>query len=187
MVMIAAALVTRGSFVDDISQKSYIDSDEKEIKENLDLNDAFKFRDVDYLSELIESADAIVKVKVNADSERNFFADNTISEVSVMDVYKGNIEDESISVIEPVYYWAEGDVILATEGYYWMREGQEYILFLQELEDAHLGNHKMIYLPTSTKFSKYNIKEADDLETSSNRYVLYSRMREQVLDYVGEN
>lgn len=180
VVVVIIGLVTRNSMVDDLSQSQYIDKDIM-LQVWPEYNGVFKDDEIKTFDDLKESAEIIVKVKVDPDNKRTYFSDMTVSTVDVIQVYKGNIEDASISVIEPIFYYTEGNYIASIEEYYWMREDTEYILFLKKLKDAHIGKHQMIYLPTTGRYSKYNINASDDLQGGATGYYKYIEFRDIVL------
>ncbi len=56
------------------------------------------------LKRLEKQAEVIVRVRVNKDERREFNMNLTITNVEVMEVYKGDVEEENIYVIEPIFF-----------------------------------------------------------------------------------
>lgn len=183
IIAIAVGLITRFSYVDDLSQMEYMDNDEKRTELIAELNGVYIDDKIDSIEDLVETADVIVKVTVSPDYDRVYNTDMTISYVDIIDIYKGDIEGKTASVIEPIFYFADGDYIASINGYSWMKEEEEYILFLTKLKDAHLGNDEYIYIPTTARYSKYSINSPDDLTKSILGYSKYISLRDEVLNY----
>lgn len=187
IITIIIGIITRQSFEDNISQKPYIDNDEIKVMITHEYNDVYKDYMIKTLSDVESLSDVIVKVSVDESSARDYFSDMTISRVKVEKVYKGDISENEINVIEPIYYWyndVEG-FIMSMDGYYWMRQENEYILFMNELDDLCIGEDDKIYIPTTSLFSKYNVNCSDDLAENAEGYnKLYYKMYKDFWDEV---
>lgn len=170
ILTIIIGIFTRQSFVDNVSQEPYIDNEDVNVMITHEYNDVYKDYMVKTISDIEDLSDIIVKVSVDNNDLRNYFCDMTISKVKVEYVYKGNINENKINIIEPIYYTPEGDFAMSTDGYYWMRSGNEYILFIDELNDIGIGDDNKIYIPTTSLFSKYNINNTDDLAENAEGY-----------------
>lgn len=184
---ITIGLLTRFSFHDNLSQENYINNTDLNIEIIPELNGAFQDDKINNLDDLISSADIIIKASVPPNTPRENKTDMTISTLTVKQVYKGNLKSDTLSVMEPIYYFSDGDYIASIDGYYWMQYETDYILFLTELKDAHWGNDKNIYLPTTTRYSKYNIANADDIKNTIPGYSDYIKLRDDVLNEYNQN
>lgn len=185
IITIIIGIITRQSFEDNISQKSYIDNDEFQVMIIHEYNDVYKDYMMKTLSDVEAYSDVIVKVSVDESSTRDYFSDMTISRVNVEKVYKGDISESEINIIEPIYVFSseEKDFIMSMDGYYWMRQGNEYILFMNELDDLCIGEDDKIYIPTTSLFSKYNVNCSDDLAEDTEGYnKLYYKMYKDFWD-----
>lgn len=181
LAAVAVGIVTKNSYYDDMSQWEYIDNENIKVVLAPILNDVYTDYTISNAKNLEETVDVIVRVSVKRDAERKRVDSNTVSTVDVVEVYKGEVETDTISVFEPIYYFPEGDYVMSTEGYYWMRADNEYILFLRQLEDVNFGQHKLIYLPTTARYSKYNVAAADDLKETG----MYMKLRREIFSSLG--
>lgn len=178
---IVVAIVTKLSFVNNVDQRIYMNGNYR-VSLMPDLNEVFLDNQIKNMENLEEVSDVIVRVKVDLEEERKFNSDMTITNVKIVEVYKGNVEEDDIYIIEPVYYFTSGDYIISTQGYYWMNDEDEYILFLEKVKDAHFGEQEYIYLPTTTLYSKYNMNKADDLEHAAKGHKIYQEIYEAVCE-----
>lgn len=154
-------VLTKKSYVDDTSVRDYIDNEQLELFVVEDFNNEFEDdENVKNLDMLTERSDYIVRVRVNSDCERYLHSEMSVSRVEVLENYKGST-DEYIYVLEPigVFKFEEGMRIQSVDNYYWMRDGEEYILFLDKYKDKHIGRDKYIYMPISASRGQYCITD----------------------------
>ena len=107
------------------------------------------------LEELESKTEIIVKGRFTGETEidkdKNVIGPSTISQFKVNKTYKGNISQDTISVIEP--YKIEKKDFTNIEGYLPMEDDKEYILFLRE----NNVQSKKQYTIKSISFGKYNL------------------------------
>lgn len=157
-------IIVRNSFQNDVSPRMYIDNPRYKVNIVSNFNNCYILPEaVEDLNDLESPSDVIVKIKVNSNNERYMHSMQTVTEANVMEIYKGNIEDEKIYILEPVCYFNEGDFVISTDGYYWLREDEEYIMFLKKYEDIHIGKAKYIYMPVCATYGQFCLsKEFND-------------------------
>lgn len=162
--MVVLGVLTRRSYINDININSYIN--DKNInfstsKYEEDITKVFtKFEDLSTLEDLEEVSPIIVKVKVESELPRNRYYLTTLTTVRILEVLKGDINKDLISIFEPIDVTNiidSNDVVTSLDGYNWLKEGNEYILFLRSLKDSHYSHDSVVYLPTTTILSKYGI------------------------------
>lgn len=157
-------VVIRNSYV------GYTSFEEMENKENLQeyyvqlTEEDDYFDSIENYNDLERSADVIARV--SATSDRKMFPHtSTLTEVMVVEVYKGEIQsEESIFIYEPaVFSYSVSKSYRSSGGYQMMKEGEEYIVFLQKLKTAKgykmSEKEKSTFLPTTTLFSKFPMKQ----------------------------
>lgn len=181
LVCIVVGIFTRKSYVDDIEQRQYMNGGYRIESIPLGSDDVYEDERIRSFEELENQAEVIVRVRVNKDERREFNMNLTITNVEVVEVYKGDVEEENIYVIEPIYYYSEGDYIFS-QLYYWMNEEDEYILYLDKIKDMHLGKQEYIYNPTTLHLSKYNTDKDDDIVNTPGYYYRYYEFRQNVMD-----
>jgi hypothetical protein len=94
----------------------------------------------------------------------------------VLDTYKGKLaKNQIINIFEPVECTQFNDVIVLSEGYSPMVEGEEYLIYLKTLNAALYSDSKYIYIPSTISYSKFRIVNEDipfykenDLDGSEN-------------------
>lgn len=161
LICCAVGALIKKSYVDDTSVRDYIDNEQLEVFLVEDFNNTFEAdENVKNLDMLEERSDCIVRVRVNPDCERYLYSDMSVSRAEVLENYKGST-DEYIYVIEPVgvHKSEEGMSIQSFDNYQWMRDGEEYILFLDKYKDKHVGRDEYIYLPVSASKGQYCITD----------------------------
>ncbi|WP_271002498.1 hypothetical protein [Listeria seeligeri] len=136
------------------------------------------------LAELESNSEDIVKVKLLQNKE-NGKNNSTISEVEIIEKYKGNFESgEKIDISEP--WLLNTGEYQAVENYIALEKGQEYILFLS---GGHDGDR--VSSITSLGYGKFNktLKERkasmNDFDTVGEvqKYDFISNSDEEVLKY----
>ena len=121
---------------------------------------------IETYEQLEENADFIVKVKIS--NKRKIFEFCTKSVATVLEVYKGDLEENtSIYVYEPAVI--NNITILeytSGGGYQLMQEDEEYILFLNalpKLEGYQYKNDEAnSYMMVSPLYSKYDVDYTDE-------------------------
>lgn len=164
IICIIMGIYVRHSFQNDVSPRMYIDNPRYKANITTNFNNCYilpeEIKDLDALE---NASDVIVKIKVNSENKRYMHSMQTVTEADVMEIYKGDIEDEKIYILEPICYFKEGDYVMSTDGYYWLREDEEYIMFLKRYEDIHVGKAKYIYLPACVAYGQFCLsKEIND-------------------------
>ncbi len=177
-ICLVIGIFTKKSYIDDTSFRKYIDSNEVEFNEYEDINNQFvKDSDVKNLDMLDEQSDCIVRVCVEPECERYLYSNMSVSQAKVLENYKGNTGDY-IYIVEPIgVYKNENNIwVDAVWGYYWMRDGEEYILFLDKYSNMHIGRDEYIYLPVSASRGHYCItdgrKETDEVREAIKEDIL---------------
>ncbi|MBO5425229.1 MAG: hypothetical protein J6A25_06930 [Lachnospiraceae bacterium] len=186
IVVFCLSFAVRKSFINDLEQRQYMNNNYP-VEHHADLNGAYYSGDIREVSTLEEISDVIVRVSVNKEIPRNYNMEMTITNVDVLEIYKGNIATEDIYVAEPICYVNEGDFVGAMIGYYWMEEETEYILFLNRVQDVHLGEYDDIYINSTLMYSKYNTKEPNDLDTVPGGHYFYDELWKKVMAVYGSN
>ena len=83
---------------------------------------------------------------------------STISEFKVDKVYKGSIENDIISVLEP--FEIKDNNFTNIEGYIPMEENKEYILFLRENDISEGKQYTIKFI----SFGKYNTSKESNIK-----------------------
>ncbi|WP_129595701.1 hypothetical protein [Anaerophilus nitritogenes] len=201
-------ILTRQSFYTDVDAKHLfkeIEDFKIDLAENSPLSKIYFEDNIDNLAQLKEKADLIVKVSVT--DNRKIFNLALLSNVNVLDIYKGkNIkENDNIYIYEPFSLGINTCEI--ENGYIPIKKDEEYIFFLKHLKIPngykYKGKEKITYIPVSTIFSKYNlmnetntkpinkailnngiefikVKNMDILTTNMNILKKYNTLKEQV-------
>lgn len=165
--MIVLGILTRRSYVNDIDANRYFN--DKSINLSIstyeeDITKVFiKFENLNSMRDLEKVSPIIVRVQVDSQAPRNRYYLTTLTTVKIIKVYKGDINEELISIFEPIDVINMTDtdnMVGSLDGYNWMNKDKEYILFLRPLKDSHYGHGDIVYLPTSTILSKYQIDES---------------------------
>lgn len=164
--------------INEINTKLYISSYEEDITEVFTLNES-----VIEVSDLENISPIIVKVKVNPIKERRRFYLCTLTNVEVIEVYNGEVDENNIDIFEPIdisINKENGEIIVdSLDGYNWMKESKEYILFLRPLKDSNYSNNESVYLPTTTLLSKYEISNNKAENLNINELVNYYDIRNE--------
>ena len=162
LAMIMLAFNVRQSFVKDTDINLYINDENVlctilEHREDI-TKDFIKNEEISKLEQLEKISPVIVKVKVDSDSSREIYEEATLTKVNVKEVFKGNLDKESIYVFEPFYILTDTPIIInLLDGYNLMNTESEYILFLRDMKDSNYTPDDTIYMPTTTLLSKYSI------------------------------
>lgn len=162
LAMIMLAFNVRQSFVKDTDINLYINDKNilctiLEHQEDI-TKDFIKNEEISKLEQLEKMSPVIVKVKVDSDSPREIYEEATLTKVKVKEVFKGNLDKESIYVFEPFYILTDPPIIInSLDGYNLMNTDSEYILFLRDMKDSNYTPDDTIYMPTTTLLSKYSI------------------------------
>lgn len=125
----------------------------------------------------------VVKVRLKKNATREIYYDCVLSQIEVVNVYKGNVTmGEILDLFEPMSCELK-DHVVASDGYNVMQEGEEYIVFLKTLYGAYYTKNEHTYVPTTPAFSKYQCTKApigyfqeEDLYPNK---VLYNDVRNQ--------
>ena len=179
IVSVLIGIVTRNSFIDNLEQREYMNGN-YEIQIAPDLNNVYYSGNVDNVNDIEEISDVIIKAKVKSNVDRNYNSGMTITNVDVLEIYKGEIGTEEIYIIEPICYLSEPGFISSVMGYYWMNDNDEYILFLDKCEDVHLGGYDDIYIFTTIQYSKFNLSIPDDMKNAQVQYPIYDKLYEEI-------
>ncbi|WP_339228941.1 hypothetical protein [Aeribacillus sp. FSL K6-2833] len=165
--MVVIGILTRNSYINDVDVNKYFNDKELNYtisKYEEDITKVFtKFESLKNLDELEKESPIIVKAKVDSKSPRIRYYLTTLTTVKVLNVYKGKISNDFISVFEPIDIIDAVDsagTVNSVDGYNWMDKEKEYILFLRPLKDSHYSDDSVVYLPTTTVLSKYQIDES---------------------------
>lgn len=180
ILSVCAGFIVRASYKNDLEQRMFMNR-EIDIEVLPDFDGVYKKSVVNNLQELEASSDVILKIKTAPGTVRKFSNDMTITKADVLEVYKGDISETEVYIIEPVYYDAGTDMIWSLDGYYWMNDSDEYIVFLESLKDTYYCEASYIYHFTSARYSRYNTKKPDDLDKIAADDTLYESLREQVI------
>ena len=113
------------------------------------------------------------------DKDENVLGPSSISQFKVNEVYKGTIDNDKISVIEPCKF--ENGNFTNVEGYIPMQEKEEYTIFLRENKTEYGKQYTII----SLNFGKYNLSNKEDLKPISNDIRYFNDVSE--LDFVSES
>lgn len=181
-------IIVRHSFQNDLSPCMYIDNPRYKARIDYDMNNCYILPEaVEDLDDLESPSDVIVKIKVNSENERYMHTGQTVTEANIMEIYKGDIEAEKIYILEPIYYFKAGDRVCSTEGYYWLREDEEYIMFLKRYEDIHVGKAKYIYIPVCAAYGQFCLsKEFNDEFSELDIHMLNQDKRDKLMREVIE-
>lgn len=115
-----------------------------------------KYPEINDTNDLEKNSEIIVKVKSLDDGESAAYS--LIRKCKVVNSFKGNIRDEIIYIYEPSYpsgnnYWCQ-------QGYIAMEKDEEYIVFLNKIENSEYAKNKELsngYVFTNPYVSKYKL------------------------------
>lgn len=174
-------IITKNSMSDNLSPRPYID-DEYIFCSIPDMNQNYMSNtSIRSYSDLMDASDLVVRLEVSNENERYFHTNQTVTEANVLEVYKGT-SDEQIYILEPIVY--ENGCIISTEGYYWLRDNEEYVFFLKQFDDVHIGKDNKIYIPTSAGYGQYCLSNEYEIEYSNDDLYFdrtkYRRIRDQI-------
>lgn len=129
------------------------------------------------LDQLKEKSPIIVQGKFTgkreADKDKNMIGPSTISQFKVDEVYKGNIDKETLSILEP--FEIEKKDFANIEGYIPMIENQDYVLFLRE-NDTEFGKQ---YTIISISFGKYNLSNENEVKEQTKEIKYFDEVKKQ--------
>lgn len=177
MLSLVIGLVVKFSF------HGYRDFQSMETKENLskyqlqimETNNESVFLKTKNLKKIKKQSDEFLRVKVL--KERKLYRDVTRTKVKIKKVYKSfdhRKEKETIWIDEPAAFMKSyGEIYDSVEGYQLMNDGEEYDVFLNS-EKVIRGykkseNEKRSYLPSTTKYSIYPVKNRKQKEILSQK------------------
>jgi len=156
---------------------------ENEIFYNKDIEFSASYITPNDLDQIEERSTLIVKGSFTGerevDNDEDVLGPSSISQFKVNEVYKGNIDNDRISVIEPCEF--KNGNFINVEGYIPMQEKEEYTIFLRTNETEYGKQYTII----SLNFGKYNLSNEDDLEPISNDIKYFNDVSE--LDFVSES
>ena len=177
MLSLVIGLVVKFSF------HGYRDFQSMETKENLskyqlqimETNNESVFLKTKNLKKIKKQSDEFLRVKVL--KERKLYRDVTRTKVKIKKVYKSfdhRKDKETIWIDEPAAFMKSyGEIYDSVEGYQLMNDGEEYDVFLNS-EKVIRGykkseNEKRSYLPSTTKYSIYPVKNRKQKEILSQK------------------
>lgn len=177
MLSLVIGLVVKFSF------HGYRDFQSMETKENLskyqlqimETNNESVFLKTKNLKKIKKQSDEFLRVKVL--KERKLYRDVTRTKVKIEKVYKSfdyRKANETIWIDEPAAFMKSyGEIYDSVEGYQLMNDGEEYDVFLNS-EKVVRGykkseNEKRSYLPSTTKYSIYPVKNRKQKEILSQK------------------
>ena len=177
MLSLVIGLVVKFSF------HGYRDFQSMETKENLskyqlqimETNNESVFLKTKNLKKIKKQSDEFLRVKVL--KERKLYRDVTRTKVKIEKAYKSfdhRKEKETIWIDEPAAFMKSyGEIYDSVEGYQLMNDGEEYDVFLNS-EKVIRGykkseNEKRSYLPSTTKYSIYPVKNRKQKEILSQK------------------
>ena len=177
MLSLVIGLVVKFSF------HGYRDFQSMETKENLskyqlqimETNNESVFLKTKNLKKIKKQSDEFLRVKVL--KERKLYRDVTRTKVTIEKVYKSfdhRKANETIWIDEPAAFMKSyGEIYDSVEGYQLMNDGEEYDVFLNS-EKVVRGykkseNEKRSYLPSTTKYSIYPVKNRKQKEILSQK------------------
>lgn len=180
---VGVSLITKGSFVDDLS----IDNIENYYGYNVSLytdnkdNPYFK-NNLTNFEELVDASELVIKAKMI--NVREKVAQATLTKVYVEKVLKGELYKNEIFLYEPAFFWPYIDNPntgnYTTGGYQLMQEGIEYILFLQSLKSPKgyklSKDEKRSFLPVSELYGKIPINSNWDPVVITNEEATYKEV-----------
>lgn len=174
--------ITRFSYVDDVDQRQFANDPTIKVEENIDINGVYADDLVYKYQELLDNSEVIVKVHRDKDAKAEVNSGATITKVKVLDTIKGDVDDKYIYVLEPIYYFREGDYMLSMNHYKLMSDDSDYILFLNKYNSFNVCESPYLYIHTTTSTSKYNVNLADDVDKTRDDYWKYCKFREQLFE-----
>lgn len=149
-----------------------------------------KNKDILKLEQLEKISPIIVKVKVDDSASREMYEETTLTKVIIKEVFKGELDQNSIYVFEPFDCYNEDNLLYlySLDGYNIMNKNSEYILFLREIKDSNYTSDDSIYMPTTTLLSKYSINdkmlELNNVKLINNQVKYYNVKN---LDIISDN
>lgn len=133
IILFSVAVITKKSIIPNIS--NLIDGEWNDYQVNMMLVSDKYYSKIDDVSDILENSSVVLKVKMS--NKRENLSQCVLSEVTVEDVYKNDLDiniekDSNIYIYEPITL-QEGAIYL-TEGYIPMNTDNEYIVFLKPLK-----------------------------------------------------
>ena len=156
---------------------------ENKISYNKDVEFSASYIIPDNLEQIEERSTLIVEGVFTGerklDKDEEVLGPSSISQFKVNKVYKGTIDNNIISVIEPCEF--ENGNFINVEGYVPMQEKEKYTIFLRENKTEYGKQYTIV----SLNFGKYNLSNKDTLEPISEDIKHFSDVSE--LDFVSES
>lgn len=197
------------SFIEDTDINLHINNKDisyESVEYEEDITKSFiKNEDIANLDRLEKISPIIVKAKVDDSAKREIYEGTTLTKVIIKEVFKGDLNQDSMYVFEPFDCYNEDNLsyLYSLDGYNIMNEDSEYILFLREIKDSNYTPDDNIYMPTTTLLSKYpaknkmlisnnfnlindqvkyyNVKDLDIISNNSRDIEKYNEMKLNVL------
>lgn len=193
--VVIVGIMTRNSYINNVDISNYSEKDNVylEITDHTeDVTKDFKnLNEIKTLKDLEANTPIIAKVKVNPNSKRDQYYLTTLTNVQVLDVYKGSIPYKNIDIFEPISGMSledpKEDFISSLDGYNLMNDGKEYIVFLKELKDVNYSENKTVYMPTTTILSKYEVSNDTINKLKPDDKIKYSDVKNQEVLLTDEN
>lgn len=167
IICIALGILTRNSYLNNVDVKRLPDKISRyriALEEDGGwLSEIYFDNNIRSLSQLKEKADVIVKVKPL--KERKLLNQALLTKVQILEIYKNDNlkKGENIYIYEPTFLG--NDEVYMPDGYIMQLDDQEYIFFLKKLKVPngykYKGKEKISYMPVSTIFGKYTVKETN--------------------------
>lgn len=150
----------RNGWKDDTNLREYLHKDGM-IMVSSDQEEDISFlsaEEVNSFDKLCRTADVVVRVRTKPQLKRIMYTQCTLTTLEVLDVYQGEVLENTISVFEPAY--VNEDAVISVGAYQLMEDGKEYILFLKRIEYDLYPNGSSVYIPTTTSLSKYQCRKS---------------------------
>ncbi|MGM9974586.1 MAG: hypothetical protein ACI33K_11165 [Clostridiaceae bacterium] len=181
------------SYINDVDFDTYLENRELKVQampypfdEDYDIygsgDSVHSFLELEDLSKIV------VRVKLSPEFIRNIYTGCVLSEVEILEIYKGDLEiGEKINIFEPINCtFINSKVqpkIYSYEGYSPMDLEKEYLLFLMPAKNSYFGDNDIIYLPSTITYSKFKLDNnqpklftEEELEVEG---VIYSEIKDE--------
>lgn len=179
-----------------------IDLDNIVVYDMEDINQHFD-NDISDLSALESKSDLIAKVKVDSNFERKLYLESVKTRLKVLEVYKENknvSKDDYIYIHETLNmpYFSPIDNIYGQnmnclQGYLFLKEDKEYIVFLKHLlkhENYNYSKEESItFIPVSTRYFNYGeqLPVLVDEKAIYEGKILYKEVKNNIAFFTNKN
>lgn len=140
---------------------------------------------VQEIEDLFAEDTIVVRACLDKEYVRESYYECVLTQIEVVEVLYGDCDNyDTMLVFEPVDCYSD-TFIACTDGYSFMQEDVEYILFLKPLQNTFYGDDELVFSFSTKMYSKYPLNdeipqlfEISELTEPDSMY-LYSEIKEE--------